>query len=458
MRVSFSILMLLAACDPKDTTEPDTGTDAVDADSDGFAEEDDCDDTDAAINPDAAEVCDGIDNDCDALTDDLDDSVSDQGTFYIDSDGDGFGTSDAVLSCTQPSGTVTIDGDCDDEDAAISPDSVEVCDEADTDEDCSGAADDADAGVDPSTQQVRYADSDEDGFGDELDKGTRYCDPPKGVTEDNTDCDDSTELIYPDAEEVCDGLDNNCDGVSDDGVAGGSTACAAASCLDVLLDGGTSDGLYWLDPDGDGKDAAELYCDQTTDRGGWTLISWTGDSTSTTGYGTPYPGLAICDTQDCLRGSAADTDFLTSLIADSAEIGHGHSTSGSLSSYQNLGDYDYSGYYDYGSLKGFYLDPGTGTTLGCDTTGLATGTFYTLSGPTDYDGTTMYVAQSFRYSTGSTNYNDFDESNLYIWNIGAEGYCAGSGAAPGAWLGNFTTAEYGPYLSSTAGARAIWVR
>ena len=61
-----------------------------DADSDGFTSETDCDDPDARINPEAEEVCDGIDNDCDDLIDDEDNSAV-LTVFYIDSDGDGFG-------------------------------------------------------------------------------------------------------------------------------------------------------------------------------------------------------------------------------------------------------------------------------------------------------------------------------------------------------------------------------
>ena len=72
-----------------DTTD-DTGT-AVDADGDGSPAAGDCDDSDAAVNPGATEVCDGIDNDCDGLTDSADDSVTGTSTFYADADGDGYG-------------------------------------------------------------------------------------------------------------------------------------------------------------------------------------------------------------------------------------------------------------------------------------------------------------------------------------------------------------------------------
>ena len=254
-------------------------------------------------------------------------------------------------------------------------------------------------------------------------------------------------------------MDNDCDGTADDGTLGASATCAAVSCLEVITDDATSpDGFYWLDPDGDGVDAAEAYCDQSSDGGGWTLMTWTGDSTASP-IGVPYPGLSVCSTLDCARGSGADDAFLDELLAISAEVGVGHSTT-AITDYQNLQDYDYSGGFDYGTLAGMYLDLYSGTTLGCDTSGFSTGTFSVISGPADHDGATTYVAQSFRYKTSASSYNNFDETDQYIWNVGAASYCGGSGAAPGVWLGNWSTAEreYGPYLKSSAGARGVYLR
>ena len=92
----------------------------------------DCDDTDTAINPDAAEVCDSIDNDCNTLVDD-DDPALDLGTattFYSDVDGDTYGDLPvAPLRCS--SGYVTDDSDCDDDDINVNPAATEVCDGVD---------------------------------------------------------------------------------------------------------------------------------------------------------------------------------------------------------------------------------------------------------------------------------------------------------------------------------------
>ena len=76
-----------------------------------------CDDGSAEISPDAEEVCDEIDNNCDGVTDT---DATDLSTWYADADSDGFGNvDDAVETCDQPTGYVSDDTDCDDEDGAV---------------------------------------------------------------------------------------------------------------------------------------------------------------------------------------------------------------------------------------------------------------------------------------------------------------------------------------------------
>ncbi len=177
----------------------------------------DCDDADAAINPDAAEICDRLDNDCDRLVDDDDDSLdtSTADRWYHDGDGDGYGAGTATAACLQPSGTVSNDDDCRDDEATIHPAATEICD--DIDNDCDGLVDDDDASVDPSTGTAWYADTDGDGFGDASAAAVR-CDMPAGYVDAGlaTDCDDDDGAVNPAADELCNGLDDDCDGLIDD--------------------------------------------------------------------------------------------------------------------------------------------------------------------------------------------------------------------------------------------------
>ena len=85
----------------------------------------DCDDEDATVNPKGTEVCDGVDNDCDKDVDE--DFTETAEAYYDDLDGDGYGDDDTeVVACSQPSGTVAVGGDCDDDDASIHPGALDL--------------------------------------------------------------------------------------------------------------------------------------------------------------------------------------------------------------------------------------------------------------------------------------------------------------------------------------------
>ena len=197
----LSILLALTAC-TKD--EP-----VVDNDRDGFFADEDCDDDDNRIYPGAPEVCDEIDNDCNDIVDDGGVTT----TFYADTDGDLEGDAASTIeACTTPVGYVNNDRDCDDTNADIHEGAVEVCD--DVDNDCDDLVDDADDDLDTTDAPIWYADTDKDGYGYALDY-VAACTQPEGYADNDEDCNDAVDAINPEAEEICDNLDNDCDELID---------------------------------------------------------------------------------------------------------------------------------------------------------------------------------------------------------------------------------------------------
>lgn len=262
----------------------------TDSDDDGYGEDTpadgvtagtDCNDVDESISPAQTEVCDSQDNDCNGLTDAEDPGNTDTETFYYDGDGDGYGLdSTTVDACEEPSGYTAMPGDCDDGDPTISPGATEICDLVDND--CDDLIDDDDSSVDAwTTGNTYYLDADEDGFG----HGTstyQSCQQPDGFVTNNTDCDDGDADINPAAEEMCDEIDNDCDGDTDEADAIdaetyyldadedgdgnpdiGVNSCEAPSgYVNVGNDCDDSDSyLNSLDADGDGYSTCDEDCD-----------------------------------------------------------------------------------------------------------------------------------------------------------------------------------------------------
>ena len=148
----------------------------LDNDSDGYGDSDsvqtscdapenhvendlDCDDTTDTRSPVNAEICDGIDNDCNDVVDEQ--TGENLTVYYLDDDEDGYGDLNNTLPHAQPEGYVLNAEDCDDDDDDISLDADEVCGDA-TDNNCDSLIDD-ETSVDA---VLYYEDGDGDGFGD----------------------------------------------------------------------------------------------------------------------------------------------------------------------------------------------------------------------------------------------------------------------------------------------------
>ena len=223
----------------------------------------DCDDTNPDINPSAAEIKDGVDNDCDGIVDNV--KVSLQvavstcpvSTFYRDQDGDGYGDPAIFIErCPPaPSGYVELGGDCNDARADINPGADEICADG-VDNDCDGVVDEASCiagggaggeadvgGGDVGDGVATVCDQDGDGF------------QAVGDTCGGNDCDDTNPDINPGASEMCgDNIDNDCDGKVDEGV---SEVCDG---IDNDCDGIIDEGF---DQDGDGYTSCGGDCDDT---------------------------------------------------------------------------------------------------------------------------------------------------------------------------------------------------
>jgi hypothetical protein len=238
--------------------------------------------------------------------------------YYADVDGDGFGNINApVNSCLPLPGLVLNSLDCNDTVAVVNPNTVWY---ADADGDGFGnltmtttgctqpngyVANSTDCNDNDSTATVAmmfYQDYDGDGFGNSG-APMMNCGQPAGYVSDSTDCDDSNLTVYPGAPEICDELDNDCDGNTDEGLP--------------------SYTLYEdMDGDGFGSQVSLTYCDSTV--AGWSLIS--GDCIDTNDQ--VYPGATEvldngidenCDGFDNYAGLTDVSVLYVSLIPNPSE-------------------------------------------------------------------------------------------------------------------------------------------
>ena len=167
----------------------------------------DCNDANNLVYPGATDICNSLDDNCNGFIDE--DAIF--VLYFADTDSDGFGTllQDSV-SCNFPAGYVIDSTDCNDTNNLIYPEATDICNSID--DNCNGIIDE------DAVFTIYYADVDGDGYGNGL-VDSSSCFTPLGFVLNSTDCNDTSNLIYPGAIEICDYLDNDCNGIIDDNLS-----------------------------------------------------------------------------------------------------------------------------------------------------------------------------------------------------------------------------------------------
>lgn len=320
---------------------------------------DDCDDASLAVFPGAVELCDGIDQDCDAS---VDESALDAATWYADLDADGFGDAAVTLvQCELPAGYADNGEDCDDFASDVFPGAAETCDGED--DDCDGTIDN-----DPVDLLAWYADRDGDGFGN-VDESALACSAPDDFVADATDCDDGSAAQNPDAVETCSGLDEDCDGLVDgddpdmsglavwyldlDGDNHGVATTSTSACsqpIGYALNGDDCDDAdSFAFPGADETcDGTDEDCDGDVDEAALDAETWYADF-DVDGYGDEATVLVECESPEnyvATTGDCNDSDALTSPEGIETCDGEDEDCDGSIDENEWYADTDGDGFGD----------------------------------------------------------------------------------------------------------------
>ncbi len=268
----------------------------------------DCNDGAAGAHPGATEVCNNVDDDCDGQIDE----PGSQGciTYYKDGDGDGYGLlNDTACRCAPLAPySATLSGDCNDSNGNVNPGAKEVCNAID--DDCDGNSNEEGS---PGCTNF-YRDNDGDAYGVTGDVKC-YCSATGTYTAAvGGDCNDNGATTYPGAKELCDGLDNNCNGQVDEGAAGQCTTyyrdgdndgyglaadsqclCAPAGNYKTTVTGDCNDGNAAIHPGAtEFCNLADDDCDGTVDEEGATGCTWFYKDADNDGYGDQLAPKCLC--------------------------------------------------------------------------------------------------------------------------------------------------------------------
>ncbi|MEC7988162.1 MAG: MopE-related protein [Myxococcota bacterium] len=325
---------------------------------DGYvADNTDCDDTTSTTSPIADERCDDADNDCDGDIDEA--GAIDPSVWYEDADEDGYGNAYSLeIGCDAPTGYIADNTDCDDTLNSINPGVTETCN--DLDDNCDGNIDEDGA----TGGDTFYEDADGDGYGD-ANSTLESCDQPSGYIDNSDDCDDTNDLANLLSDEICDGIDNNCDGQIDEGVElyGTDPLCFADSCQDILnTNVSAQDGVYYISDDN--GDALEAFCEMDFNGGGWLAV-----------FNYPNPGASTSDAAD-FHSRLINNDDMTEAVLNDSNSASVYTNNIDLSEYTEVvygwaasteDDVSHYGLHTDSSLAGkCYLDGycGAGVSMG----------------------------------------------------------------------------------------------
>jgi len=181
-------------------------------------------------------------------------------TWYADQDGDGFGTPNITRdACEQPAGFVASTTDCDDGAPQINPNTL------------------------------WHLDFDGDGYGHMTVTQGPTCARPGGYVLDGRDCNDLDPAIYP-SRPIC------------------PIKTGLASCREIVAaNKAEGDGAYEVDFDGSGPGAPQtVWCDMTTDGGGWMALINPDVMPATMGAGATFAGATVGGTQTSCTPSPSE--------------------------------------------------------------------------------------------------------------------------------------------------------